>query len=112
MNAETHLVHCLSAFYQETPRLALPDDTDDARATTSFSEACQYPEWAAAIDREYNAFIMWNTWIYVEPTPEMNMTSFLLIFRLKLLDALGLHYMCKVRCCARGGLQEQDIDLT
>ncbi len=40
----------------------------------------------------------------------MNIIAFLWIFRLKLLDALGLHYMYKARCCARGDLQEQDID--
>ncbi len=102
-NVEAHLVHCLTALHHETPRLALPDAKDDAKLQTSFAEACQYPKWAAAIDRKYNALITRNTWTYVEPTPEMNIIVFLWIFRLKLLDALGLHYMCKGEVlCARG----------
>ncbi len=74
--------------------MAFPEArADDARVPTSFEEACQSPEWAAAIDREYNALIRRNTWTYVRPSAEMNIIAFLWIFRLKLLDALGLQYM-------------------
>ncbi len=38
-----------------------PAQKDDARVPTSFTEACQYPEWAAAIDRDYNALIKRST---------------------------------------------------
>ncbi len=67
-----------------------------------YPKFCQYPEWAAAIGREYHALMKGSTWAYIKPTPEMNIIAFLWIFRLKPLDAIGLHYMCKARCCAAG----------
>ncbi len=36
--------------------------------------------------------------------------DFLWTFRKKMLDALGTLYICKARCCARGDLQEENID--
>ncbi len=66
-NAEAHLIHCVTALHQESPRLALPEArADDARVPSSFEEACQSPKWAA-IDREYNALVRRNTCTYVNP---------------------------------------------
>ncbi len=106
-NAEAHL----AALHQETSLLALPDAKDNPRDPTAFVEACEYPECAAAIDCEYNPLFKRNIWTYIEPTPEMNIIAFLWIFRLKMLDVLGLHYICKARCCVRGDVQELDMDI-
>ncbi len=39
-NAEAHLVHCLTALHQETPRMAQPETAIyDARVPRSFAEA-------------------------------------------------------------------------
>ena len=76
----------------------------------SFQEACQIPEWASAIDREFDALERRQTWDYVIPQPNMNIIKHKWIFRKKPLDAEGKTFLPKARCVARGDLQEAYID--
>ena len=92
------------AHYSQIP-LALKAKTKDKRIPTSFSKACTNPNWAKAIDREYNALVKRNTWEYVKREPDMKPLPFIWNFRVK--DTAGslAEVLFKARCCLRGDQQ-------
>ena len=45
----------------------------DPNVPRSFNEACQYPRWCVAIDREYNALVRRRTWRYIRRQPGMRL---------------------------------------
>ena len=110
--AEAHLVHCLTSIYRETPLISWEprQSTAASDVPSSFHEACQIPEWADAIDREFRALEQRGTWRYVKPLPGMNIIKYKWVFKKKPLDAKGKSYLPKARCVARGDLQEAYID--
>ena len=55
---------CYFTHYSQTA-FAMKANKKDRRIPTSFTEACKIPEWANAIDREYEALVNRETWTYV-----------------------------------------------
>lgn len=106
-NAEAHLVQCLTAIHEAQTNLAYPiiDPQDTPR---NFNEVCQEPDWAAAIDREYDALIRRRTWVLVTREPSMNVIKHKWVFR-KPIENDGGDYFCKARCVARGVQQEPGL---
>ena len=92
------------AHYSQIP-LSLKAAKKDKRIPKSFNDACTIPNWAQAIDREYNALVARDTWEYVERTPNMKPLPFIWDFRIK--DTAGslANVLCKARCCLRGDQQ-------
>jgi len=82
----------------------------DPNVPRSFDNACQYPGWRKAIDREYNALINRGTWSYVKIEPGMNIVPYTWVFKVKPLDAEGRKFMEKARCCLRGDQQLAYVD--
>lgn len=108
-NAEANLVQCMAAIHEAQPNLAYPVvDPDDT--PRSFNEACNNPDWADAIDREFDALIRRRTWILVPRARSMNVIRHKWVFRKKVIDAEGRQFLCKARCVARGDQQEAGLD--
>lgn len=107
--AQAHLIHCLTALYQQSPDLGLPDHAaSKAKVSKSFRQACQSQKWAAAIDREYNALVDRQTWTYVDPTSGINVIDFTWTFRIKLLDPTGKGYLLQSTVLRSGRSSERD----
>jgi len=82
----------------------------DPTLPRSFNEACRYPPWCAAIDREYNALVDRGTWTYVRRQSSMKPVPYTWVFKKKPLDAIGKLFMEKARCCLRGDRQLAHFD--
>lgn len=113
-DAESLLIYAMTV--QHYPNTSTQDGIVERRnenvlAPGSFSEAQRYPEWTAAIDKEYDALVSRNTWAYVGRTDNMNVIPFLWTFRVKYLDTGGHRYKCKGRCITIGDLQLANLDL-
>ena len=108
--AESHLLHCMTSIYQQQPIIAWTPQRNVVvyDVPSSFAETCQIPEWADAIDREFQALERRQTWTYVLPTPDLNIIKYKGVFRKKPLD--GKKFLPKARCVARGDQQEAYVD--
>lgn len=61
--------------------------------------------WSDAIDREYNALLKRETWLYVKQAKDMNVLVATWIFRIKPFDCHGKQALYKARCRVRGDQQ-------
>ena len=110
-DAESHLFDMTSSICEANPAIAFPSKASDVPDTPrNFREAIQYPKWAAAIDREFNALVSRNTWHYVAWSPGMNVLKNKWVFKKKPIDEHHTEFLCKARCVARGDLQEAYLD--
>ena len=107
------MINAFTAVSAEHPLIAYMSNKKkkyDPNVPKNFSEACEYPGWCKAIDREYNALVQRNTWRYVKRTSDMKPVPFTWVFKSKQIDSEGKKFLEKARCCLRGDRQKPDID--
>ncbi len=110
-NAEAMLIKSFVATHiTKALCLASKKQRIDPNLPSNFDEACEYPGWRAAIDREFNDCVKRRTWSYVKLEPNMKPVPFTWVFKMKPLDAEGRKFMEKARCCSHGGRQQAYVD--
>ena len=75
-----------------------------------FSEACEYPGWCKAIDREYNVLVQRNTWRYVKQPSDVKPVPFTWVLKSKQKDAYGCKFLENASSWSRGDLNKHHID--
>ena len=82
---DEYSAHLTNAFVKNHSLLANCNATKkkkfDPNVPRLFSEACQFPGWRAAIDREYTALVKRNTWVYIKRKPEMKPVPYTWVFK-------------------------------
>lgn len=109
--AQDSLSACYFAHYSNIP-IAMKTKIRDPRIPSTFAEARKIPQWATAIDKEFNALNDRETWRYIPRTDDMKPLPFIWDFRIKDTHGSLASYLCKARCCLRGDkqLQHRDYD--
>ena len=109
-DGEKQLISVLTAALTHHPTLFVSKETmRDPLLPRSLSCACEDPNWAAAIDREFDALFERRTWILIPRTVDMHPVPLTWVFRLKPLDDVW-NVLHKARCCARGDQQKPFTD--
>ena len=108
---EAHLDNAFLSAHRLLPQcLASKKTKFDPHLQRDSNEACQYPRWRIAIDREYNALIKRGTWSHLKLEPGLNPVPFTWVFKRKILDTEGKKFMEKALCCVRGDCQLAYVD--
>lgn len=115
--AEEYLLKSMTAIHSTMPIAFYNRKSKESKGLadgpplpTSFEEACTSPNWAAAIDREYDALIRRETREFIPRTAEMNTVSFKWAWRAKRIDEKATSFLYKARCVLMGDLQEPFYD--
>ena len=98
-----------SGFHQPQDRLNLHTSVSLTSLPKNYKTALLDPNWAAAMQEEYNALLQNNTWQLVPRPPNTNIVSGKWIFRQKF-HSDGSLSRYKARWVCRGFSQQQGID--
>lgn len=88
----------------------LKSKVHDKRIPVCFDDARRIPDWAEAINREFDALISRGTWEYVDRRPNMYVLSYNWNFRIKESPGEYVDILHKARCCLRGDRQRPYLD--
>lgn len=101
---EESMTRVLFSHYSQAPMPSKLETTGKI-VPKNFHQACQFPQWREAINREYNALVDRKTWTYIKYTPDMEPLPFIWDFRIKEAPGSDISILYKARCCLRGDKQ-------
>lgn len=87
------------------PRKEKSSSTMNNRLPRNFNEACPEQNWAAAIDREFQALEDHKTWKWIQLNEIMKPLPLTWNFRIKETSRADAPLMYNARCCLRGDEQ-------
>lgn len=86
-----------SLTYRFVPHKSFLGISDGFLLQTLFDYSCQYAQWAAKIDQQFNALISCNTWAYIRSDKDYPSVPLKYTFRAKKIEDLGKEFLLKAR---------------